>query len=75
MPTIDPSIAPTLLQNAGFSIPVVSTELYTAQYKSIYDLILDIRNIGHSNCIKSQRNGLESKNIFLPYHKHIMNLL
>lgn len=61
MPTIDPSIAPTLLQNAGFSIPVVSTELYTAQYKSIYDLILDIRNIGHSNCIKSQRNGLESK--------------
>lgn len=61
MPTIDPSITPSLLQKAGFAIPIVSTELYTAEYKNVYDLIRDIRNIGHSNCMISQRAALESK--------------
>lgn len=64
MPCIDTAVVPGLLQRAGFSVPVVSSELYTAQYQNLHDLLQDIRKIGHSNCLLSRRDGLESKSYF-----------
>jgi len=61
MPCINAAMAPGLLQRAGFSIPLVSSELYTAQYSNLSDLLEDLRRIGHNNCLVSRKKSLESK--------------
>jgi hypothetical protein len=43
----------SLLQRAGFALPVVDTELLTVRYSSLRKLITDLRAMGATSCLNS----------------------
>ncbi|RTZ67225.1 MAG: malonyl-[acyl-carrier protein] O-methyltransferase BioC [Aquificaceae bacterium] len=53
-------IGDALLQ-AGFSNPVMDMEMITTTYKSVRELMTDIKNIGASNATAGRRKGLMGK--------------
>lgn len=56
---VSPHIAPfpelkdmgSLLQRAGFSLPVVDQDIITVRYGSMFSLMEDLRKMGASNCL------------------------
>jgi SAM-dependent methyltransferase len=62
---VSPRIAPfadlrdmgTLLQRAGFALPVVDSELVTVRYRDIFGLLRDLRALGWTNALTARRNS------------------
>jgi len=52
-----------LLQRAGFSLPVVDSEIFTIRYKNFKALISDLRMIGATNTL-AQKPSFASKRMF-----------
>lgn len=51
IPMLDIKTAAALMQQAGFSMPVVDLEKYNVSYKTLRALIDDIRYTGQGNCM------------------------
>jgi SAM-dependent methyltransferase len=45
----------TLLQRAGFALPVVDSDRLTVRYKSVFDLMRDLRRMGATNVLNERR--------------------
>ncbi len=60
---VSPRIAPfadlrdlgTLLQRAGFALPVVDSEVVTVRYRDIFGLLRDLRGMGWGNALSARR--------------------
>jgi SAM-dependent methyltransferase len=60
---ISPRVAPfadlrelgALLQRAGFALPVVDSDRLTVRYRSVFDLMRDLRRMGATNMLNERR--------------------
>ncbi len=60
---VSPRVAPfadvrelgALLQRAGFALPVVDSDRLTVRYKSVLDLMRDLRRMGATNVLRERR--------------------
>lgn len=70
---ITPRVAPfadkpqmgALLQRAGFSLPVVDSDILTVTYDSIFPLMHDLRLMGEGNAIAARSKSFTRRAIFL----------
>jgi len=60
-PFMDIRDAGTLMQRAGFSLPVVSTERITVNYADAFSLMKELKNMGENNALIKGFKGLTSK--------------
>lgn len=54
LPFIDVQQMGSLLQRAGFALPVVDMDSLTVRYDHMFDLIKDLRSMAASNCLLQQ---------------------
>ncbi len=54
-----------LLQRAGFSLPVVDSEIITVTYESIFILMRDLRFMGEGNAIAQRSRKFTPRSLFL----------
>ncbi len=54
-----------LLQRAGFSLPVVDSDVIRVTYRDLFHLMGDLRGMGESNIIKAQSKTLTPKRFFM----------
>jgi SAM-dependent methyltransferase len=62
---VSPRVAPfvdlrdlgTLLQRAGFALPVVDSEVVTVRYRDMFGLLRDLRAMGWSNALVARRKA------------------
>ncbi len=54
-----------LLQRAGFSLPVVDSDVIRVTYRDLFHLMEDLRGMGESNIIKAQSKTLTPKRFFM----------
>ena len=62
---VSPRVAPfadlrdmgSLLQRAGFALPVVDSELVTVRYRDIFGLLRDLRALGWTNALTARRKA------------------
>ena len=63
-----------LLQRAGFTLPVVDSEIVRVTYDNIFKLMHDVRGMGESNVIAAQNKTNPGKMLFMRageyYHEH-----
>lgn len=70
---ITPRVAPfadkpqmgSLLQRAGFSLPVIDSDIVTVTYESIFPLMHDLRLMGEGNAIAERRKSFTRRALFL----------
>jgi len=70
---ISPRIAPfadkpqmgSLLQRAGFALPVVDSDIVTVTYDSIFPLMRDLRQMGEGNAILERIKHFTPRSLFL----------
>ena len=53
-PRIEPSALTQLLADAGFAMPVVDVDRVAVSYRSLQDLVRDLRAIGATNILKAR---------------------
>jgi len=63
-PMLRPQDAPRLLGNAGFSMPVVDTEILTVTYPSLLSLLKDLRGMGETNKLNDRLKSFTSRTLF-----------
>ncbi|MEO1067066.1 MAG: SAM-dependent methyltransferase, partial [Pseudomonadota bacterium] len=51
LPFMDVRDAGALLQRAGFALPVADTDILTARYDTVFDLVRDLRAMGATNVL------------------------
>lgn len=54
-----------LLQRAGFSLPVVDSDIVTVTYDSIFSLMQDLRHMGEGNAVQSRDRRFTRRDLFL----------
>lgn len=54
-----------LMQRAGFSLPVVDSDIVTVTYDSIFPLMKDLRLMGEGNAIADRRKTFTPRSLFL----------
>lgn len=64
-PFADKPQAAGLLQRAGFSLPVVESEIITVTYESVFALMHDLRFMGEGNAIAARNKTFSRRDIFL----------
>lgn len=70
---ITPRIAPfadkpqmgSLLQRAGFSLPVIDSDIVTVTYDSIFPLMRDLRLMGEGNAVAERQKSFTRRSLFL----------
>lgn len=55
----------SLLQRAGFALPVIDNETYTVRFDSLFPLMRDLRNMGMANPLLSRSRKPVSRRFFL----------
>jgi len=63
-PFADTQTAGALLQRAGFSLPVVDSEIIRASYQTMFNLMADLRGMGESNILSSRKKTFTSSGFF-----------
>lgn len=63
-PFVDKQQIAGLLQRAGFSLPVVDSEILTVSYRDMFHLLSDIRGMGESNSLSECYPKFTSSEIF-----------
>jgi NADH dehydrogenase [ubiquinone] 1 alpha subcomplex assembly factor 5 len=53
-----------LLQRAGFSLPVVDSDILRVAYRDIFHLMQDLKGMGETNAISDRRKTLTSRTLF-----------
>ncbi|MDJ0896662.1 MAG: methyltransferase domain-containing protein [Alphaproteobacteria bacterium] len=64
-PFTDVRDAGSLLQRAGFALPVVDSETITVTYESIFKLMNDLRGMGETNAVAEQQRGFTPRELVL----------
>lgn len=64
-PFADVRVAGSLLQRAGFALPVVDSETLTVRYKDMFALMRDLRSMGASNALLARSKRPATKELFL----------
>ena len=64
-PFLDVRTAGTLLQRAGFALPVVDSDRVTVSYASALDLMRDLRGMGETNALVERCRTVSPRAIFL----------
>ena len=59
-----------LLQRAGFSLPVVDSEIVTVTYENMFKLLSDIRGMGEGNIIAARDKRYVGKEFFIKAAQH-----
>ena len=54
----------SLLQRAGFALPVVDAETYTIRYDTMFDLIRDLRAMGMGNSLAARSRTIPPRALF-----------
>ena len=55
----------SLLQRAGFALPVVDADEITVSYASPFKLMADLRGMGESNAVDESRSGLGHRGVLM----------
>lgn len=55
----------SLLQRAGFALPVIDSDIVTATYESIFPLMKDLRLMGEGNAIAERAKHFTPRGLFL----------
>ena len=69
-PFLDIRDAGSLLQRAGFQLPVVDSEVLTISYAQPLKLLEDIRHMGEANALLSRRKNFTSRSVFTAAMAH-----
>ena len=64
-PFVDVRSAGSLLQRAGFALPVVDQETITVRYSTMFDLMKDLRAMGASNALATRSRKPLKKNVIV----------
>lgn len=64
-PFADVRAAGSLLQRAGFALPVTDLETYTVRYDSLFDLMRDLRAMGVTNALVQRSRKPARRALFL----------
>ena len=56
-PMIDFSQSASLLQRAGFALPVVDTDRFTLSYETLSKLLSDLRDVGETNILSAREKA------------------
>jgi NADH dehydrogenase [ubiquinone] 1 alpha subcomplex assembly factor 5 len=59
-----------LLQRAGYALPVVDSERVTVTYKTMFDLIRDLRAMGETNALLRRNKSWPGRELFLRAAEH-----
>ncbi|PZO87351.1 MAG: SAM-dependent methyltransferase [Micavibrio aeruginosavorus] len=70
---VSPRVAPfadkpqmgTLMQRAGFALPVVDSEILTVTYDNIFALMHDLRTMGEANAVRERTKYFTPRSVFL----------
>jgi NADH dehydrogenase [ubiquinone] 1 alpha subcomplex assembly factor 5 len=63
-PMVDKQQAGALLQRAGFTLPVVDSDVITVTYSDIFKLIYDLRGMGETNIIAARDKRYVGRQFF-----------
>ena len=63
-PMIDFSQSASLLQRAGFALPVVDTDRFTLSYTALSKLLADLRDAGETNVLIARENRALSQSFY-----------
>ena len=63
-PLIDKPQMGGLLQRAGFSLPVIDSEILTVSYRDIFHLMADLRGMGEQNALHDRRKTFTPSSVF-----------
>lgn len=64
-PFVDVRTAGSLLQRAGFALPVTDEETITVRYPDMFALMRELRAMGASNALAARRRKMSSRTLFL----------
>jgi NADH dehydrogenase [ubiquinone] 1 alpha subcomplex assembly factor 5 len=64
-PYVDVRDAGSLLQRAGFALPVVDSETVTVSYEHIFALMHDLRGMGEGNALVTRRKTFAKRHVFM----------
>jgi SAM-dependent methyltransferase len=64
-PFIDVRDAGSLLQRAGFSLPVIDSEPLTVSYEHMFALMHDLRGMGEGNALAARRRTFAKRSVFM----------
>lgn len=64
-PFIDVRDAGSLLQRAGFSLPVIDSEPLTVSYEHMFALMHDLRGMGEGNALLARRKTFAKRSVFM----------
>lgn len=64
-PFVDVRNAGSLLQRAGFALPVVDTDRITVTYDNAFKLMQELKNMGEGNILTKRTQGLTSPRIMM----------
>lgn len=64
-PFIDVRDAGSLLQRAGFALPVVDAETVTVSYEHLFALMHDLRGMGEGNALLARRKTFAKRAVFM----------
>jgi NADH dehydrogenase [ubiquinone] 1 alpha subcomplex assembly factor 5 len=64
-PFADVGNAGTLLQRAGFALPVIDADTITVTYKNALDLMRDLRGMGEANAVSERRRTFTRRSTIL----------
>lgn len=64
IPMVDLTTAAALMQQSGFSLPVVDRDLLKISYSSLNGLFKDIKHLGENNYMVTRSLKIPSKNLF-----------
>ncbi len=74
VPFVDVRSAGALLQRAGFSMPVASTQRYMVEYSHLHKLLYDLRYMGQGSCMHLRDRSCLPRHYFAvleeTYHKN-----
>ncbi len=70
---VSPRVAPfadkpqmgSLMQRAGFALPVVDSEILTVTYDNVFALMHDLRMMGEANAVKERTKNFTPRSVFL----------
>lgn len=69
-PFVDKQQAGALLQRAGFSLPVVDSEIIAVSYRDIFHLMQDLRGMGETNSIRQRYKRFTPSRLFFEAAQH-----
>ncbi|MFA7276198.1 MAG: methyltransferase domain-containing protein [Pseudobdellovibrionaceae bacterium] len=64
LPFVDKAQMAHLLQRAGFSLPVVDSEIFTVSYRDIFHVMADLRGMGETNVLAERFRKFTPSRLF-----------